>query len=66
MKATKTKPFAGDADAGEPSMGTLMVQKHRPQMNKFTDNERQRLLDRAMVRIYAAPDITTNPKARRR
>ncbi|MDR1010921.1 MAG: hypothetical protein LBM04_07300 [Opitutaceae bacterium] len=66
MKSAKTKPFAGDAYEGEPSIGTLIVQKHRPQMNKFTDSERQQLLDRAMARIYAAPNVTTNPKARRR
>jgi hypothetical protein len=66
MKSAKTKPFAGDAYEGAPSIGTLIVQKHRPQMNKFTDGERQQLLDRAMARIYAAPNVTTNPKAPRR
>jgi len=32
--------------------GTLAVEKYRPEMNKLTDAERERLLAQAMAAIY--------------
>ena len=37
------------------SPGAVIVEKYRPQMNKLTDADREKLLAQAMVTIYAQP-----------
>ena len=43
--------------------GTLLVEKYRPRLNKLTDAERERLLERAMQLAYGQD---TQPAAPRR
>lgn len=49
MKKATAKP----ADKKTP--GTRIVEKYRPQMNKLTDAEREKLMAQAMVTIYGQP-----------
>jgi len=52
--------------AREPkTKGTLIVEQHRPVMNKLTDAERQQLMRRGMELIYGAPGAP-QPVRRRR
>ena len=37
------------------SEGTLIVEQHRPLMNKLTDSERQRLMKAGYELIYGSP-----------
>ena len=52
MSAAK-KAKTSDQTAKTP--GTLAVEKYRPKMNALSDAERQKLLAKAMVTIYAEP-----------
>jgi hypothetical protein len=48
-----SKPKKRVANAAEKKTpGTVIVEKHRPAMNKITDAEREKLMARAMVTIY--------------
>jgi hypothetical protein len=45
--------------------GTLIVEQHRPMMNKLTDAERQRMMRAGMELIYGTP-VEPQPAHRRR
>jgi hypothetical protein len=47
------------------TMGTLIVEQHRPMMNKLTDAERQHLMRAGMELIYGTP-VEPQPARRRR
>lgn len=52
--------------AREPkTKGTLIVEQHRPVMNKLSDAERQQLTREGMELIYGAP-VASQPTRRRR
>ena len=44
-----------ETDLAVKTPGTLAVEKYRPKMNALSDAERQKLLAKAMLTIYAEP-----------
>jgi hypothetical protein len=52
--------------ARQPSEGTLIVEKCRKRMNNYTDAQRQELLERALARVYATPNVPVKTHSRSR